>query len=212
MKNPVIIFGASSLGKSALEIFQKNHIVVYGFLDDDAALHGHECNHIPVMGSTEDVHYLSLIGKKCNAFVAVAHIQARKFLIKLLHTQCGVTPINTIHPTADMAKSACVGHGNLLNAGVLLGPDVSLGNHCIVQTRVIVEPNTVIEDFVQIGSGSIINEGVNVGKNTFIGSGVTVAPGISIGQDASIGTGAVVLNHVKAKETVLGNPAKLVKR
>ena len=37
MENPVMIFGAGSLGLTALDIFQRNEVVVYGFLDDEKA-------------------------------------------------------------------------------------------------------------------------------------------------------------------------------
>ena len=39
MENPVIIFGASYICRAAKEIFEKNGVVDYGFLDDDKNLH-----------------------------------------------------------------------------------------------------------------------------------------------------------------------------
>ena len=61
MDNPVIIFGAGGLGRAALEIFQSNEIVVYGFLDDNKDLHNTEIDTVPVLGRTEDDGFLKLI-------------------------------------------------------------------------------------------------------------------------------------------------------
>ena len=209
--NPIIIFGARSLGKVALEILQKNQLIVYGFLEDDDVLHATEIDHVPVMGSTEDAAYLKLIGKKCEAFVAVENIDERREIVKMLEEKRKVTPLNAIHPSAMLAQSAIIGHGNLLNTGVTLGAGAVLGSHCILHTHTIIEHDVVIHDFVQVGAGSILNEAVKVEKNAFIGAGVTLVAGITIGEGARVGAGAVVLADVKKGEAVLGNPAKLVK-
>lgn len=211
MEKPVIIFGASGLAKEASEILQKNHIEVYGFLADDTTLHGSEIDHVPVMGHTEDADYLKLIGKKCEAFVAVENIDERQGLVNLLNQQRKVMPINAIHPLASIATSASIGYGNLLNTGVSLASGVQIGNHCIIHTHALVEYDVEVDDFVQIGAGSIINGNVKIGKNTFIGAGVTIIAGINIGVGARIGAGAVVLADVKKEEVVLGNPATPVK-
>ncbi|MCG8340709.1 MAG: acetyltransferase [Cytophagales bacterium] len=211
MERPVIIFGASDLAKDALEIFQRNNIVVYGFLADDTALHGTEIDDVPVMGRTEDAGYLKLIGRKCEAFVAVENIDERQGLVKLLHKQRKITPINAIHPSANIAASASIGYGNLFNTGVSLAPGAKIGSHCIIHTHALVEHDAEVDDFVQIGAGSIINGNVKIEKNTFIGAGVTIVAGIKIEVGARIGAGAVVLADVKKGEAVLGNPAKPVK-
>ena len=87
MENPVIIFGANYLGRAAKEIFDRNGNVVYGFLDDNKSLHSTELDNVVVLGSTDDDGYLKLIGKKCEAFVAVDDTKLRKTLVKMLQVQ-----------------------------------------------------------------------------------------------------------------------------
>ena len=58
MINPVVIFGAKGLGKTALDIFKSNDVVVYCFLDDDVSLHGTEIEEVSVLGATDDDGYL----------------------------------------------------------------------------------------------------------------------------------------------------------
>lgn len=211
MKKPVIILGARDLGKLALEIFQKNSVVVYGLLAEDGALQNQILNHVPILGSIADEQYLALLGKDCEAFVALEQVASRQQLIAMLYEQRQVMPINAIHALATLAESAGIGHGNLINVGASLGPDASLGSHCIIHTQAVIEHAAIIKDFVQVGAGSIIGTQAVLEKHVFIGMGATLVAGIQVGAGARIGAGSVVLDHVKPGETVLGNPAKPVK-
>lgn len=211
MKNPVVIFGASYLGRSAKEIFEKNDNVVYCFLDDNKALHGKEIDNVTVLGNTDDDGFLKLIGKKCEAFVAVDDNKLRKTIVKMLHEVRHVQPVNAIHHTALIPESVHIGHGNLIDAGVRIGTGAKVSNHCLVHLGALIGVEAVVGDFVQIGMGSIINPGVEIGEEVFIGSGVTIVGGVKIGKGARIGAGSVVISPVKSGETVFGNPAQPVK-
>lgn len=210
MENPVIILGASYLGRSAKEIFEGNSNVVYGFLDDNKSLHTTEIDNAVVLGSTDDDGYLKLIGKKCDVFIAVDDNKLRKNLVKMMQEVRHVQPVNAVHKNAVMASSASIGHGNFIDAGVTTGAGAAIGNHCIVNTNVVLGAETKLGDFVQIGAGSVINPGVAIEDEAFIGSGVIIVSGITIGKGARVGAGSVVIGPVKAGETVFGNPAEKV--
>ena len=210
MDNPVILFGANALGRSAKEIFEGNGNVVYGFLDDNKSLHGTELDNIAVLGSTDDDGFLKLIGKKCEAFVAIDDNKLRKSLVKMLQEIRHVQPVNAIHRNAVVAQSAAMGHGNFLDFGAKVGAGSELRNHILIQANAVVGAEVKIADFVQIGAGSILNSGVRVEEEAFIGSGVVVVSGVTIGKGARIGAGSVVIGSVKPGETVFGNPAEKV--
>ncbi len=205
---PVMIFGASSMGKVALEIFKSNRVVVYGFLDDDEKLHGQTLDEVSVLGRTDDGGFLKLIGQKCDAFVATDENALRQGLVEMLKDKRKVMPVNALHPASYLATTASLGHGNLLNAGVLLGSEAHLGSFCILHSRVVVDHEAKIGDFVQIGAGSIINAKVEIEAGAFIGSGVTIVSGIKIGENARVGAGSVVVESVPKGATVFGNPAQ----
>ncbi|MGY6559326.1 MAG: acetyltransferase [Nitritalea sp.] len=211
MEKPVIILGASGIARPALSIFTQNNIVVYGFLEEDTSQHGLEIGEVSVLGHTEDDGFLKLIGKKCEAFVAVDDLKYRKFLVKMLHEKRKMQPVNAIHPAALIAPDAAIGHGNFINAGVLIGQGAELGSHCMLHSRVVVEHACVIGDYVQVGVGALINAGVRIEEDAFIGSGVIVVSGVTIGKGARVGAGSVVISDVKAGQTVFGNPAVPVK-
>ncbi len=210
MDKPVIILGASGIGRAASEIFQSHSILMYCFLDDSEALHGIEINQVSVMGRTDDEDYLALIGPKCEAFVASDDNKVRKAQVQLLIEKRKVMPVNAIHKNAHLAQSSSISHGNFINDSVVLGADVILGNHNLIHSGVIIEFNAKIGNFVQIGSGSVIGTDVTIENEVFIGSGVIIVAGLRIGEGARIGAGSVVVNDIKDGETVFGNPAKPV--
>ena len=211
MEKPVIIFGAKGIAHPALEIFNSNEVMVYGFLEEDESMHGTEINTVSVLGNPEDDGFLKLIGQKAEAFVAVDDMKYRKFLVELLNDRRKVQPINAIHNTAYISTDAVIGHGNFINAKVTIGTAAEIGQHCILHTGAIVDHKAKLGDFVQIGAGSIINAEVIVEEGAFIGSGVTVVSGVTIGKNARVGAGSVVISSVGANETVFGNPAAKIK-
>ena len=80
----------------------------------------------------------------------------------------------------------------------------------------------VINSKVQGGSNVWIESGVVLGENRgacpvlandiFIGSGAKIIGGVSIGSNAKVGANAVVLHDVADGETVVGIPARPVRR
>ena len=211
MEKPVVIFGAGSLGRSAMEIFNSNNVLVYGFLDDDETLQGKEIDDVAVLGTTDDESFLQIVGKDCEAFVAVDENELRKSIVETLNDSRKVMPVNAIHSSAIIAKTASLAHGNLVGAGVIVGSGASIGNHCLLHSRVVVDHEAKLGNYVQVGAGANINAGVVIGDEVFIGSGVTVVSGIKIGKGARIGAGSVVVKHVEKNAVLFGNPAMEVK-
>lgn len=210
MENPVLIFGAKGLGLVALDIFQRNNVIVYGLLDDDTTLHNTEIGEYTVLGSTDDDGFLKLVGKKCEAFVAVEERAVRQDLVEMLNERWHVMPVNAVHDTAVLSSFAEIGHGNLIGARVSVSAKATVGQHCIVQTGAIIEHGATIGDYVNIGAGSVVGSGVTIENDAFIGSGVILIAGVRIGQGASVGAGSVVVENVPAGGRVFGNPARKV--
>ncbi len=210
MQNPVLIFGAGSLAMTALDIFQRNQVIVYGFLDDNKNLRGKEFGAVSVLGDTDDDGFLKLIGPKCEVCIAIGNTQVHRQLVRMLHERRQVQPINAIHDQAILSTLATIGHGNLIGAGAVINAYATIGQHCIIQSGAVIESQATLADFVHIGTGTFVNSGVTIGEGAFIGTGVTIIPGVSIGKNARVGAGSVVIQPVEANTTVFGNPAQKV--
>ena len=205
-----MILGAGSLGQTALDIFQRNNVVVYGLLDDNKDLHGTEFGSVSVLGETDDDGFLKLIGQKCEVCVAIADIRVRKRLVKLLNERRKVQPVNAIHDTAIVAQSASIGHGNLIAARVVVNPAAQVGQHCVIQAGAIIETGAKLSDYIHVGTGVLINSSAVIEEGVFIGTGATIVSGVTVGKNARIGAGSVVVENVAAGNTVFGNPAQKV--
>jgi sugar O-acyltransferase (sialic acid O-acetyltransferase NeuD family) len=210
MENPVLIFGAGNLGKIALDIFNRNNVIVFGFLDDNKELHNKEIGDIIVLGETDDDGFLKLIGQKTEAFVALENNKERKKVVEMLNNRRKVMPVNAVHNTAVVSVDAFIGHGNLVAARAVINPYASVGNHCIIHASAVIDINASIADYVQIGAGAIINSEAIIEEGAFIGSGAVLISGVKIGKNARVGAGSVVIENVADGTTVFGNPAKKV--
>ena len=130
--------------------------------------------------------------------------------IKLHHEleEEGLTPITLVHHTAFIAKNAKIGVGSQILAGSIIGPEVELGQGCIVNNNATVDHESFLDSGVEIAPGATLCGLVNVGANSWVGAGATILPRIQIGSDAIIGAGAVVTKNVIKGQIVVGNPAK----
>jgi sugar O-acyltransferase (sialic acid O-acetyltransferase NeuD family) len=211
MINPVIIFGAKGLGGVALDNFKSNGVEIYCFLDDDAAIHGTELDDVSVLGACDDDGYLKLIGKKCDAFVAIDDRKLHKHYVELLKERRSVQLVNSVHKLSILSDKMVLGHGNLINIGVVIAAFAELGNYNMVQTGAKIDQFVQISDYVHIGAGAMIGSNVKIEEGAFVGTGAVIVSGITVGKNARIGAGAVVVENVKAGATVFGNPAKEIK-
>ncbi|GAB3177136.1 NeuD/PglB/VioB family sugar acetyltransferase [Telluribacter humicola] len=208
MENPVLIFGAGSIGNQVYDIFRRNGVLIYGFLDDNKELQGKEIGEASVLGDTDDGGFLKVIGSKCEAFVAIGERTVREQLVGMLNERRKTMPVNAIHDRAIVSELASLGHGNLIAAQVSVAAQAHIGHHCQIQTGAILDTFVEVGDFVNIGAGAVINDRVTIGDGAFIGSGAIIVAGIKIGKNARIGAGSVVIENVADGATVFGNPAK----
>ncbi|MBB6463383.1 NeuD/PglB/VioB family sugar acetyltransferase [Flammeovirga kamogawensis] len=206
--NPVIIFGASGLGKAALDIFKSQDILVFCFLDTNEELHGAEIGEVTVMGAPSNDGFLKHIGKKCDAFVAIEDQETRQKVTQMLKERRKSMPVNAIHKDASISPSAYLGYGNFINAGARIGYDAKVPESCVIHSNAVLEHNAELEDLVTVGSGAIIGTGAKIGKGALIGSGAIISSNVIVGEGAQVAPGSLVMTEVKANATVFGMPAQ----
>jgi len=122
--------------------------------------------------------------------------------------QLGLQPVTLVHPSAVIATDAEIGEGSQIMASVVIGPNTTIGKQCIVNSRVGIDHDNVIEDGAEISPGATLCGMIKVGKCAWIAAGATVLPMVQIGQNARVGAGAVVNKNVDENTTVVGIPAK----
>jgi UDP-2-acetamido-3-amino-2,3-dideoxy-glucuronate N-acetyltransferase len=119
-----------------------------------------------------------------------------------------------------------------------IGSECNICSHCLIENGVIVGDRVTVKCGVQLWDGLRVEDDVFIGPNvTFtndkqprskqypdefpktmirrgasIGANATILPGIEIGEGAMVGAGAVVTKSVVAGRTVVGNPAREIKK
>lgn len=124
----------------------------------------------------------------------------------------GLVPIDAIHPSAIIAKNARFGEGLQAMAGSIVQPEAILGKSCIVNTKASIDHECILGDGVEVAPGSTLCGSVTVGKYSWIAAGATVLPFKKIGKNCIVGAGALVREDVEDNTTVVGVPARPIKR
>ena len=85
-----------------------------------------------------------------------------------------ISPYAVVSRHAKLGCGTTVGHGAIVNAGAVVG------DHCIINTRSLIEHDAQIGDYCHISTGVLVNGGVTLGSGSFIGSGAMIREGLNL--------------------------------
>lgn len=117
-----------------------------------------------------------------------------------------------IHPSVIIGTNVEIGFGTVVMANAVINADTKIGDHCIINTTASVGHDVELYDYVHISPNSTLTGGVRVGIKSQIGASATVIPETSIGENSIVGAGATVVNNIGDNQTVIGTPAKPIRR
>jgi sugar O-acyltransferase (sialic acid O-acetyltransferase NeuD family) len=113
---------------------------------------------------------------------------------------------NIIHKSAQIASTASVNKGTIINSLVSIAPHALLCNFVSINRNASVGHHTTLGEFVTLNPNAVVAGNVTIGANTTIGMGAIVLDGIIIGSNCSIGAGSVVTKDVPSNTIGWGNP------
>lgn len=187
------LYGASGHGKVVKEILDDSGIEVKAFIDDNPLLS--DFFGLPVLHKADGIEPIIVCVGKCDV---------RRQIVE--HLNCMFA--TAIHSSAVVSPSAKIGEGTVVMQGSVIQADVTIGKHCIVNTKASIDHECEIEDFVHVAPGSTISGNVHIGSGTWVGAGTTVIQGIKIGKNCFIGAGSVIVKDVPDNTKGYGVPFK----
>ncbi len=198
------ILGASGHGKVVAEIAELTGWDEVVFFDD-AFPSVKKIGIWPVKGATEDL--VTDADMYTAAIVAIGDNQLRLEKSKYLLSR-GLKLGTLIHPCSIVSKYAEIDAGTVVMAGAVINPFVSVGVGSIINTSCSIDHDCILSEGVHVSPGAHVAGGVSVGEMSWLGIGSIVKQGVEIGASVIVAAGAVVINDVPRNSMVKGIPAK----
>ncbi len=207
----LILYGASGHGKVVADIVSAMPgLELVGFVDDAAAKDQKSLGRFHILGGEEVLPELRQKGVE-GAIVTIGQNHARLHKAGLLEN-AGFRLVTAIHPSAVVADDVQIGGGTVIMAGVVVNAAARIGRHVIVNTGATVDHDCVLEDGSHLSPGVHLAGNVYIGKGSQVGIGASVIQNIRIGDNSLVGAGAVVIRDVVSGQTVVGNPARELRK
>ena len=190
----VNVYGASGHAKVIIDIINLTEDVAVVY-DDNMSI-----------SFIDDLRVIHEIQNFENWVIAVGD----NFVRKKICSENSFSYSTLIHPKAIISDYVKLGKGSVFMAGCVVNPSVSIGMHCIINTRASIDHECTLSDFVHISPGAILCGNVRIMEGTHVGAGAVILPGITIGKWSVIGAGAVIIKDVPDGVTVVGNPGRIL--
>lgn len=196
---PIAIIGAGGLGRELRILVERNYKFA-GFIDDKVLAENY-------LGNLSTVY--SLLNNKY--IIAIGSPQLKKQIAEELN-RARLNFVNIISKHAVLPAKYLKGIGSIICDGVISTVSCSIGSHVLININSTIGHDVAIGNYCSIMPGSNISGGVTIGEATLIGSGAIILQGVTIGSNVKVGAGAVVTKSVPDNCTVVGVPAKPIKR
>ena len=214
MADDLVIVGAGGFGRETAALVRAVNEAapspvwnVVGLLDDGDP---------PVPGALERLG-LEVIGPTAsvvdhpNYVISINQPSVRERISRLADDG-GSRAATLVHPTALIGPDVQIGEGCIVSALTAFTTNIRIGRHVQINIGAAFGHDCVVEDFAYIGTRSIINGEVVVGAGATVWTGVDTKQGVSIGARAVVGAGAALIRDVAADDTVAGVPGRSLAR
>lgn len=165
----------------------------------------------PIVGSDADLERVAAKLRATHVFVAIGDNHRRAMLTERC-TDAGLRLVSAISRFAHVSPTAEIGGGVALLPGSLVNAAAVVHDGVVLNTNAAIDHDCVVGAFSHLAPAATIAGEVTVGREVLIGIGAKVIPGVSIGDRAVIGAGSVVVHDVPSGMTVVGTPARPIKR
>jgi sugar O-acyltransferase (sialic acid O-acetyltransferase NeuD family) len=177
--------------------------------DDDARDRSVFCGYRVIAASRILREPQGLAGAPFVIAIGDNQLRARRFETALKGLGTAAT---LVHPSAVVSPDARVGAGTVILPRAVINAGAEIGRNCIINTAAVVEHDCRIGDHVHVSPAATLGGGVVIEPLAQIGIGATVLPGVHIGMETIIGGGCLVIRDAPPHATLIGVPARVLRR
>ncbi|MCA9839458.1 MAG: acetyltransferase [Trueperaceae bacterium] len=212
LKN-IVIFGSGGWAREVLGIVeminrQSATWNILGLLDDDPKQHGSVIAGQTVLGGSDWLYEHPGI----NLVIGIGSSITRKQIAERLMVQFDIVFPIIIHPLAYVGPRVSLGEGSVLHAYSVATVDLQMGRHNLLNVGAMVSHGNRIADYVSIHPHCNVSGDVTLCEGVELGTGTDVIQGANIGSYSIVGAGSVVVKPIEACCVAVGAPAKPIKR
>ncbi len=206
----LIIIGAGGMGRTlycmAIESIGYNtDFVVKGFLDDNLKALDNIEGYPPILSKIGDYQIEPDDVFACS----IGDVQTKVKVCEGLKAK-GAKFQTLVHKTAVIWKDSKIGQGTIIDEGVHIDPNVTIGEDCLIQAKAVIGHDTVIGNYVRVDSFCALVGGTIVKDRAAIYTHAMINHRVTVGEDSTVGACSFVIKNVKPKTTVFGVPAKAI--
>lgn len=206
------IIGAGGFGREVAWLVRRINAVtptwnIKGFIDDNSVLWNTVEDGYKVLGGCD---YLKSLGKSTWVVCAVGSARTRKKIVEKLNGSMNFATV--IDPSVDISESVDIGIGTIICAGTIITVDVKIGNHVIINLDCTIGHDDVIDDFATLYPSVNVSGACHLGECVEMGTGSQIIQGLDVGAGTIVGASACVVKDLESEVTAVGCPAKVIKR
>lgn len=219
MKDKVIIIG----GKGTAVVIAEQiidaslrfgaEVEVLGFAFDDPSF-GADINGLPILCKTYEAYSLYKTYEDVKFIFQLYRSDLLRERIELRNNL--MIPMKRfykfIHPSAYIARSAAIGEGCVILANSVVNCNAVIGDFNTLNSNVLIGHDTVIGDNNFFAGHTCVGSGLSIGNGNFFGLNSTLKNLVQIEDYNLIGMASNVVKNVGSDTTLIGNPARELKK
>lgn len=210
-KQPIILIGGGGHCISCIDVIESTgKYEIAGILDVPDKV-GSSILGYPVIGTDDKIETFTSNGFEF--VITVGQIQSSKLREKIYNKvkeAGGRLPV-IVSSKAYVSKHATLEDGTVVMHHVLINAGAIVGKCAIINSKALLEHESVTGDFCHISTGAILNGQVKTGNSCFIGSNTVVGNNLEICDNVVVAAGSQVLKSIKLAGIYIGNPLRKIR-
>lgn len=148
--------------------------------------------------------------KQGNLHFGIMNTNVKEKLFDQFSNNSSINICQYTHSSVIIGERSTLGKGVILFPNVIISCDTQIGDGSFINLGSQIGHDVSIGKYVSIMPNVDLGGGCVIEDNVFIGTGTIILPGIKVAKNTRIGAGSVVLKSIKKEGTYFGNPAKKI--